>query len=244
MDALSLPLVGALAVLALVDGTSFGTLGVPLLLLARPQVRVRGVLTFLAAIAAFYWVLGLLLFGLLATLLPSLRAVGDSTPVLWAQLVVGVVLLLASFLFDGPGGRWRRARRERSGRPSRTERLGSRLAGPEQRAGALVVLALGAGAVEAATMVPYLAALGILTTSGIAAPVTAAVLLGYAVLMIAPALVLTALRILLAGRMEPHLARMSAWFSRRADELIAWTLGIAGFLVARDAVVRIWGLDF
>jgi len=244
MDGLSLPVIGTLAVLALVDGTSFGTLGVPLFLLARPQVRVRGVLTFLGTIAAFYWVLGVLLFGLLATLLPSLRAIGDSAPVLWGELAVGVVLLLASFLFDGPGGRWRRARRERSGRPGRVERSSSRLAGPEQRTGALVALALGAGAVEAATMIPYLAAIGLLTASGVAVPAAAGVLLCYAVLMIAPALVLTGLRVLLAGRMEPYLTRMSAWFARRADELIAWTLGIAGFLVARDAVARIWSLDF
>ena len=88
-------------------------------------------------------------------------------------------------------------------------------------------------------MVPYLAALGLLTTSGTSVPAAAAVLLGYVVVMVAPALLLTTLRVVLAGRVEPLLARMSAWFSRHSDDFIAWTLGIAGFLLASDALSRI-----
>ncbi len=237
-----MPLVGALVVLALLDSTSVGTLVLPIWMLARPRVRVAAVLLFLTTIAAFYWLLGVLLFTVLEAALPALRATGDSAPVVWAQLIVGVALFLVSFLFDGPGGRWRRKRIRRKGRRSRLQRWQSQITGYEPRPGAVIALALGAGAVEAASMVPYLAALGLLAAAGTSPLAGVGILLGYVVVMVAPALLLTALRIVLARRIEPFLTRMSEWFSRNADSLLAWTLGVAGFLVANDALGRLRSL--
>ncbi|WP_127503491.1 hypothetical protein [Actinoplanes solisilvae] len=36
------------------------------------------------------------------------------------------------------------------------------------------------------------------------------------------------------------LERMSAWMLAKGGGMLSWVLGIAGFLVARDAVVRLW----
>ena len=51
----------ALAALALVDSTSFGTLGIPVYMLVQPRVRVAALLGYLATIAGFYWLLGVVL---------------------------------------------------------------------------------------------------------------------------------------------------------------------------------------
>lgn len=67
----------------------------------------------------------------------------------WVQLGVGLFAL--SFRFDG----------KRATGP----RLRPRMGGPR----AMVMLGLTAGVLEVATMVPYLAAVGIMTTSGLPA---------------------------------------------------------------------------
>lgn len=69
----------------------------------------------------------------------------------WVQLALGVGLFALSFRFDG----------KRATGP----RLRPRMGGPR----AMVMLGLTAGVLEVATMVPYLAAVGIMTTSGLPA---------------------------------------------------------------------------
>lgn len=233
------PLLLVLAGLALVDGTSLGTLGLPVFMLARPRIRVRAVLAYLAAIALFYWVLGVALHAGAGNAWRFLEGAGASRAVDRAQLVLGIGLILASFLFDGPVGRWRRERRERSGRVPAVRRWKDRLVGPDASTGTAVVTALGAGLVEAASMLPYLAAIGILTANGIGVAGGAAVLAAYCVVMVAPALALLGLRLLAARAVEPALGRVDAWFARRSGDLLAWTLGIVGFLLAADAVGRL-----
>jgi hypothetical protein len=63
------------------------------------------------------------------------------------------------------------------------------------------------------------------------------VLAGYCVVMIAPALVLTAARVVAASAVEPALTRVSDWMQRNAAENTAWIAGIVGFFLARDAVM-------
>lgn len=242
MDLPALPLAGSLAVLALIDSTSLGTLGLPVWMLARPQLRVRSVLVFLATIALFYWALGVALLAGLAALLPRLASLADSVALVWAQLALGVGLVLGSFLIDGSGAKRRRASRERSGRRSRLQRWQDRVSGTDPSTSAVVALGLGAGAVEAASMIPYLAALGLLATAGVPVIAAGGILGGYVLVMVAPALVLLAARIALARRVEPTLQRLSDWFAAHADSLLGWTVGIAGFLLASDAASRLPGL--
>jgi cytochrome c biogenesis protein CcdA len=235
---MELPLVVVLALggLALADSLSLGTLGLPALMLAQPKVRVGAVLVYLAVIAAFYWGVGLLLrAGVLATL----QVIPDQIPerVLdVAQLVVGVALFAISFLFDGPAAR-RRAKR-RAG-PSRWERWQNQLIGAKSRGRSVAVVALGAGLAEVATMVPYLAAVGILTANQVSVAGSAAILGGYCLIMVLPALILLLLRSAFARTVEPLLERVSGWFSRRGGDLIAWVLGVVGVLLALDAINRL-----
>lgn len=51
---------------------------------------------------------------------------------------------------------------------------------------------------------------------------------------------LLGLRVALRTRIESLLTRFSGWLERAGGEATAWVLGIAGFLVARDAVARLF----
>ena len=105
----------SLAGLALIDSTSIGTLFIPVWLLLTPgPVNVRRILGYLATIAVFYLAVGLLLVWGGSTLGGALGGALDNRGVLWAQLVLGVGMLVLSFRYDGKrrprtGGvlRWR-----------------------------------------------------------------------------------------------------------------------------------------
>jgi len=228
-------LVGSLVVLALVDSTSFGTLLIPVwLMLAPERLRVGRILVFLATVAAFYLVLGLLLVAGVATFSDQISDALDSTPVQVVQLVVGVALLMTGIRIGtrkdaGPSGRllqWR-----------------ERAVGAGGSAGGLVTLALTAAVVEAASMVPYVAAIGLIGTADLSWPMTVAVLAGYCVVMVLPAVALLAGRVGAAPTVEPLLQRVNAWMERTGRENTAWILGIIGFIVAGNALDGLGVLD-
>ncbi|MDT0213833.1 GAP family protein [Rothia sp. ARF10] len=236
-------LIGGLALLALVDSTSFGTLGVPVWMLVQPRLRAVAVLAYLAVIAVFYWLLGLaLLLGAqaLTDVAGTVSDWADSRPVVIAQLVLGVALFVASFAFTRKRGEARRARR--GDRPTRIRRWTARAVGPEATIGTVSAVALGAGLVEAASMLPYLAAVGILTASGVGTVASAGLLAAYVVVMVLPALVLLALRLAAHERARPALEKVHRWVERTKDEMLGWVLGLLGLLLASDAVQRLQDL--
>lgn len=225
---------GGLGVLALIDSTSFGTLDLPVLMLARRKVHRRPYVVFLGVLAVFYFLLGLaLLLGAGALVGPLLAYVGE--PVLrGAGLVLGLLLLVAS-LWTWPRTRallaWpvRQRPRRRDHRGRWIEALTGDGADLRLVAGAALVV----GLIEAASMLPYLGAIGIIGAASLPMPAKLAVLAGYVVVMIVPALLLLAARVLLADRVEPVLARVGSWLQRAARPLTAIIFaGAGGYLVA------------
>lgn len=225
---------GSLALLALIDSTSFGTLLVPIILLMIPgPVRVGRILAYLATVTTCYFGLGLALVSGGRALGGQLTALLDSPLLVWAQLVVGVALVVISFRIDTVRARQRT--------DERIARWRERATGGVDGSGSLLPLmglALGAVAVEAASMLPYLGAIGLLASSPLPGLGVVAALLGYCVVMIAPALVLLVARVLAQARVEPLLGRINDWFVRHAAGATSWIVGIVGFLVARDALAR------
>ncbi|MFC5813843.1 GAP family protein [Nonomuraea harbinensis] len=207
-----------LAALAIVDSTSFGTLGIPVyLMVASERGQVPRLLLYLATVAVFYYLVGV---GLMLGLSTAMENFGDalhSEAAYWVQLVLGVGLFALSFRFDGKRGKG--------------PRLEPRMGGPR----AMVLLGLTAGTLEVATMVPYLAAIGIMTTAALPAGQWLPLLAAYVALMFVPVLALLGLRATAAAWVEPKLVRLRAWLARHAASAVGWTLGIAGFLLARDA---------
>lgn len=226
-------LLAALVGLALVDSTSVGTLLIPLWMLLEPKLRVRQFFIYLGTVAGFYFVVGLVLMagaGSLSGLLDGNRIVS------WVQLVLGVALFLVSFWFEPKRVRRRRAR---SGGVDPATRWRSRLSTAEASPRAMVGLGVAAAGIEVLSMVPYLAAVGLLTAAEVGGPLRVLLLTGYVVVMVLPALVLLGVRLALGSRVETPLQLVSAWMSRHLDGVLSWVLAIIGFLLARDAVVRL-----
>ncbi len=231
---MTLALAGALVVLALIDSTSFGTLMIPLwLMLAPGRMRAGRVMLFLGTVAAFYWAVGLaILFGAEA----AIEQFGDvftSRPALTVLLVIGVGLIGWSFQLESKAKREKKEDKPPSGR---FQKWRSRAVGADDVGGsggslALVGLALTAATVEVATMLPYLAAVGLLTTSAVTWPTSGAVLAGYCVVMILPALALLFLRLVAARWVNPLLAKLDAWLARNATNTLSWVVGIMGVLL-------------
>ncbi|WP_069386039.1 GAP family protein [Cellulosimicrobium cellulans] len=248
---------GVLVVLALIDSTSFGTLLVPVwLLLAPGRLRAGRVLAYLATVAGFYLVVGVVVMLGAGAFLDRFGAALDTRAATIVQLLLGIALFALSFRFDGK----RAARRAGSGKgQGRLSRWRERALGIESDAGTtagaagtavvaparrasvlpLVGLALGAASLEVATMLPYLGAIGIITTSDVAWPASAGILAAYCVVMVAPALLLLLGRLVAARAVDPMLRRLDAWLTKNAAEMTGWVLGVLGVLLALDAMGRL-----
>ncbi|MCT1558534.1 GAP family protein [Helcobacillus massiliensis] len=217
-----LPLIG----LALIDATSTGTLLIPLLYLARPRPRLTPLLAYLAVITAFYFLVGIALLAGISIIVEA-DGIWDAQPVLWGQLIVGIALAAWGILSRTPdpeasARKWRR-------------RLDRDLPVP-----VMMSLALGAGLIEVASMLPYLAAIGIIGQMGVGLPGRLLILAGYCLLMVVPALVLVVLRARLGQRAEAQLDRFAQWFSRQADVTLLWIAAIVGIWLGADAWVRLF----
>ena len=222
-----------LAGLALADSTSFGTLVLPLMMLLAPQVRVRNVMIYLVTIAAFYFAVGV---ALLAGASAALAAVGpalDTTTAYVVQLGLGVVLFAVGFVVHPRAQARRRARRDLP--PKEPAQWRERALGPAASVGVVMGVALLAGLIEVASMLPYLVAVGIIVAAGLPVSEQLVVLGAYVAVMVAPALVLLAGRRAAGPRMEPRLQRMERWISDHTANATAGVLGVIGVLLALDA---------
>lgn len=273
-----LPLPLSLALLALIDGLSVGTLLIPVFLLLHPgRVRAGRILLYLATIAAFYLVVGLLFLWGLVNLVDVASDFLASPAGLIIRLLVGGALLITAFVMPTgekaatgvsrtaavppattpagvspwtgmPTGEANPSSRttpppvaaaEPTPRPGRITRWRERLLDPRTRGTAVMAVAIAAGLVEVATMLPYIVAMTMLADAGIDTPVRVLSLVGYCVLMILPAVVLLILRLVAAPLVQRPLERFAAWMERTGAENTAWIIGIIGFLIARSAATEL-----
>ena len=111
----------------------------------------------------------------------------------------------------------------------------------------LFTLAVSAVAIEAASMLPYIGAIALISRAEL--PIAGSTLLvtGYCilmvlpalVLMVLPALVLTVLRRAGSAKLDPVLERISQWSSKSAGSpAILWAAGLVGVALIIDAAVR------
>jgi hypothetical protein len=222
-----------LAGLALLDSTSIGTLFIPIWLLLTPgRVRVARILLYLAAIAVFYLGVGLLISLGAGSVISAIGDALRSTPALWVQLCLGVGLFILSYRLD--------PKRRKNNGGGAIQRWRDRATAEDTGVKWLIGLALLAGLTEIATMVPYLAAIGLLTTSNLSALVVLGLLAGYCVVMILPAGVLLAGRVAARSLVEPLLQRLNTWILKNGANATSWIVAIAGFLIARDAAARLF----
>lgn len=225
---------GALLLLALTDSLSFGTLLVPVWLLMTPgRLRTRRVLLYLSTVAVAYFAIGVVLMAGGRIMLDGAASLLESTPALAARLLVGAALLTVSFSLDTKAARARAAER---GRDGRIHRWRERATGDEGPALAVTGLAAAAVLVEVASMLPYVAATGVIVTQTTTWTVALPLLAGYCVVMVAPALVLTGARACAGGLVEAPLRGLDRWLTRNARSTTLWIIGIVGFFLAATAV--------
>jgi hypothetical protein len=244
----NIELLTPLVLLALIDSTSFGTLLIPLwLMLAPGRPRPGRILLFLGTVAAFYLLLGLALLLGASMLFDTLQETGSSKPLRIAQMVVGFGLMALGVLMEPwtQAGKERRLARRaeklaRSG-PSLQMRMRANATDASAPVGAVFVLALTAAVIEAASMIPYLAAIGLLTKSELSLGGRGAVLIGYCLVMIAPALLLLAARLLVHDHVAPVLTRLEAFLSRNANEAMAWVVFLVGLYIVGDSLHALGG---
>lgn len=231
----------ALAGLALVDSTSVGTLVIPVVMLAHPRVRAVRVLLYLATISVFYLALGVALLLGAGVLEDAWDSLAGNQLVDWAQLTVGALMLVGSFWPDTPWGKQARARRESAETPSRASRWAEVIAADESGPSMVLGIALVAGLIEAASMLPYLGAVALIASSDLHFPAQVSVLAGYVVAMSLPALVLLGVRLAAHSLLTPWLERLSTWLGGRVGGALWWVVGILGFLLLADAASRLYG---
>lgn len=273
-----LPLPFSLALLALIDGLSVGTLLIPVFLLLHPgRVHARRILLYLVTIAAFYLLVGLLFLWGLVNLVDVASDFLASPAGLIIRLLVGGALLITAFVmptgdksaaaaspsaslsasasvlpgtdlptaYEASGSSITTpppapaAVAEPRARAGRITRWRERLLDPRTRGTAVMAVAVAAGLVEVATMLPYIVAMTMLADAGIDTPLRVLSLVGYCALMILPAVVLLVLRLVAAPLVQRPLERFAAWMERTGAENTAWIIGIIGFLIARSAATEL-----
>lgn len=232
---------GGLVVLALIDSTSFGTLLIPLWLMLAPRVRAGRLLLYLAVVGGFYLAFGLLLLAGLDAAVAAFGGLERTRGLLIVQLAVGIALVPLSYVVDPAYDGLGRKKPEGERGPSpRALRWQSRLTRSDVSVRAVVAIALTATVLEVATMLPYLAAIGLVATSGEPVPTQVGLVVAYVLVMVLPALLLLGTRLAARRVIEPLLERVSDWMTRRAGSAVAWVVGIVGVLVALDAANRLF----
>lgn len=239
-------ILGILGVLALLDSTSFGTLLIPVWLLMAPG-RLRGgrILGYLGVVAGAYAVIGLILLASLVLvgdhLIGALSEVSAQPAFLLGQAALGAGLIWFSCRLDPftQAGKERKRRREEArGTAGRVAQFRERAVGDGAQGGAaaLLGLALAAVGLEIATLLPYLAGIGLVAAESPEAPMGPAMILFYCMVMITPALVLLVLRLTAHRALERPLKKLEGFLSRHANGTVALILFLLGLWLVLGAV--------
>lgn len=248
-----------LFILALIDATSIGTLIIPIWLLLRSEYRraIPRVIAYLAILAFFYAVVGLLLrsgWDLGAALIPEGFFQQPALRLLGLVLGAGMIIWALTYKTDAQkeaalaktgaktgaatdaGVPRTQADPTTTVQPDVPKNLRGLLAGALDTKFGVLVLALVAGVLELPTMLPYLGAMTVLKNSGWAEPTQLIALGLYCLVMILPALLLVGVRALAGERLDGWLQRVGVKLGRYAQETLGWVVGIAGYLLIRSAL--------
>lgn len=234
-----LSLWGAILGFAVLDTLSPTTLAVTIVVLLTGGPRVVGrTLLYLATLAVCYFAFGVaLLLGIEAAV--DVQALLDESldPHFFA---LGIGLVAVSFVIDPGTKAAKAARRQRA-----AERAAARRAGQGQRlrrGGAFVMIGLGLTtfALEFATVVPYMAAIGLMAGADLPASRWVVGLAAYNLVMVTPSLALLVAKVVWAERLR---ARYEAWAERldaATRPAAAWIMGAVGVILVLDSASRLF----
>lgn len=228
-----LPLAG----LALVDSLSAGTLVIPIALIFMwRRVRVGLLGTYLATIATAYFGLGVALLLGFDAAVTRLSGVDETDWFRWVTLVLGAGLFVFGVFSPNPK------------KHTATQSTGAEV--PKSRASRLaksaslsvtgmVGLALGAAVVEAATMLPYLGAMGIIQSMSFGFSGKVALIAGYCIIMILPAIFVAVMAGFAGPAIFPRLERAMRRLEYEAKVTLLWIAAIVGGYMAMSSALRL-----
>ncbi|SDU20027.1 GAP family protein [Jiangella alkaliphila] len=218
--------------LALLDTMSPATIGISIYLLLTAGARTpRLLFSYLATVALFYFGLGTALMTGLGALVDSLGDAVNGRTAYLIQAGIGAALFVGAWFVptkkkdagDGAGEGGGGGRRERR-------------AGRAQTVPAMVGLGVTTGLLEAATALPYLAAIGLMTSNELSPAQWAPLLAGYNLIMVLPGVLLFLVWRVAGERVRARFERFRDWLQANSAETLGWIMGIAGVLLVRDAV--------
>ncbi len=193
---------------------------------------------YLAVVAGLYFAIGLALLEVADAATAALRSPQAHMAGVILEALVGVLLIAFAV--------WR-SRRPKRPTSDKVHSWRERALEPNAPLRPLFTLAVSAVAIEAASMLPYIGAIALISRAEL--PIAGSTLLvtGYCilmvlpalVLMVLPALVLTVLRRAGSAKLDPVLERISQWSSKSAGSpAILWAAGLVGVALIIDAAVR------
>lgn len=209
--------------LALLDTLSPTTLGVSLfVLLSGARNLARPLFAYLGTVALFYFVLGCAIMLGLGAALSRLSHLTDSPATGWVMVVLGGALFAYS---------WVMPTKKRVPRRPATLRTTT-----------MIGLGLATGLLEAGTAFPYLGAIGIMGTAGLAAGTWVPMLAGYNLMMVLPPVLLYVGHRLFGERLRPRLDRWREKIDSGSREAMSWIIGIVGVILVLNGL-QLTGVD-
>lgn len=185
---------------------------------------------YLAVVAGLYFAIGLVLLWVADAAAAALQSPQAYTAGVILEALVGVLLIAFAV--------WR-SRRPKRPTSDKVRSWRERALEPNAPLRPLFTLAVSAVAIEAASMLPHIGAIALISRAEL--PIAGSTLLvaGYCILMVLPALVLTVLRRAGSAKLHPILERISQWSSKSAGSpAILWAAGLVGVALIIDAAVR------
>lgn len=220
-----IPVVG----LALLDSLSLGTLVIPLALIVHWRaVRVPALATYLVTVVAVYFLLGLGILLGFAGLGSVAEGVTQTDVFPWITLILGAALAIFGIFAPNP-------------EKPEPGQLPTRAASATSSVPSMVALGLGASLTEAATMLPYIAAMGIIGSWDIPSVAKAGAVGIYCLLMIMPTVALATLALLFGQKFFPRLERLIPRLGYEAKVTLLWIAAIVGIYMVANSVATIRG---
>lgn len=228
-----LPLAG----LALVDSLSAGTLVIPIaLIVAWRRVRLGLLGTYLATIATAYCCLGLALLLGFDAAISGVSGASKTDWFWWVTLVLGAGLFVFGVFSPNPK-KYKSTSTANNGVPtSRASRLAR---SASLSATGMVGLALAAAVVEAATMLPYLGAMGIIQSLPFGFSGKVALIAGYCIVMVLPATLVAVIAGAAGPTIFPRLERAIRRLEYEAKVTLLWIAAIVGGYMASTSAVSL-----
>lgn len=217
--------------LALVDSLSAGTFVIPLILLVVWQ-RVKPIHfgVYLGTIALSYFLIGIGLFFGMGWIANSMNRAQETDWFPWVMVTLGV--MLAIFGVFSPNPKQKTLEEVLEGRPRKTQKASASPC-------TMAALALGAAVIETATMLPYLAAIGIIQSSEWKFITKLFVLGAYCLVMIAPAVVAGALFQVFGWRIFDRINKIMPRLEYEAKITILWISAIVGIILVIRSIPQL-----